>query len=603
MRRRGARGEGARAGAFRRHATSRPLRDAAHEARLGRFLIETLRVRNLVTIESLELELGPGLTVVTGETGAGKSVLLGAIALLSGQRVGAELLRAGAADASVEALLRSPALLARARELGLAGEDDEELLVTRTLAREGRGKVFVNGKLATVALLAELVGEALEITSQGEHQRLLRPEAQAGLLDAYAELGGAAGEVADLYRRWRELAGAIAARRRDREAIARREDQLRYEIDQIDRAAPTAGELEEIGAEHSRLAHVDRLAQASALALECLDGDDGLREKLGTARAVLRGLAELDAELAEPEAALERARLELDEASHSLSRYATRLEADPERLARVEQRIAELRRLLTRYGATLEDVLAHRDRAREELGGLAGGDERTAELERELLAVAEQLDGRSRALSDARRAAARRLERAVASELSELELGRAKLQVAFEPLAAKGADGLDPPSGPSGRERAVFLLAANPGEAPGRLRDAASGGELSRLLLALRNVLRDADSGGLLLFDEIDAGLGGRTAVRVGERLRALAGRNQVICITHLPQLAALGDAHHRVVKSVRAGRTTTRIELLEGESRVDELARMGGGRVTDAARAHARELLSVGGPDCARRV
>jgi len=560
-------------------------------------------VRNLVTIESLELELGPGLTVVTGETGAGKSVLLGAIALLSGQRVGAELLRAGAADASVEALLRSPALLARARELGLAGEDDEELLVTRTLAREGRGKVFVNGKLATVALLAELVGEALEITSQGEHQRLLRPEAQAGLLDAYAELGGAAGEVADLYRRWRELAGAIAARRRDREAIARREDQLRYEIDQIDRAAPTAGELEEIGAEHSRLAHVDRLAQASALALECLDGDDGLREKLGTARAVLRGLAELDAELAEPEAALERARLELDEASHSLSRYATRLEADPERLARVEQRIAELRRLLTRYGATLEDVLAHRDRAREELGGLAGGDERTAELERELLAVAEQLDGRSRALSDARRAAARRLERAVASELSELELGRAKLQVAFEPLAAKGADGLDPPSGPSGRERAVFLLAANPGEAPGRLRDAASGGELSRLLLALRNVLRDADSGGLLLFDEIDAGLGGRTAVRVGERLRALAGRNQVICITHLPQLAALGDAHHRVVKSVRAGRTTTRIELLEGESRVDELARMGGGRVTDAARAHARELLSVGGPDCARRV
>ena len=560
-------------------------------------------MRNLVTIESLELELGPGLTVVTGETGAGKSVLLGAIALLSGQRVGAELLRAGAADASVEALLRSPALLARARALGLAAEDDEELLVTRTIAREGRGKVFVNGKLATVALLAELVGEALEITSQGEHQRLLRPEAQAGLLDAYAELGGAAGEVAELYRRWRELAGAIAARRRDREAIARREDQLRYEIDQIDRAAPTAGELEEIGAEHSRLAHVDRLAQASALALECLDGEAGLREKLGSARAALRGLAELDAELAEPEAALERARLELDEASYSLSRYATRLEADPERLARVEQRIAELHRLLTRYGATLEDVLAHRDRAREELGGLAGGDERTAELERELLAMAEQLDGRSRALSEARRAAARRLERAVASELSELELGRAKLQVAFEPLAAKGADGLEAPSGPSGRERAVFLLAANPGEAPGRLRDAASGGELSRLLLALRNVLRDADSGGLLLFDEIDAGLGGRTAVRVGERLRALAGRNQVICITHLPQLAALGDAHHRVVKSVRAGRTTTRIELLEGESRVDELARMGGGRVTDAARAHARELLSVGGPNCARRV
>ena len=557
-------------------------------------MIETLRVRNLATIEELELELGPGLTIVTGETGAGKSVLLGAIALLSGQRVGSELVRAGAADASVEATLRSPALLARARELGFAGDSDEPLLVSRTVSREGRGKVFVNGKLATVALLAELVGEALEITSQGEHQRLLRPETQAELLDAYAELGDAAREVADLYRRWRELATAIASRRRDREALARREDQLRFEIEQIERVAPRSGELEALAAEHLRLGHVDRLAQASGAALEQLDGDDGLRETLAAARATLRGLSQLDAELAEPEAALERARLELDDASLALSRYATRLEADPERLAQVEHRLGELRRLTTRYGATLEDVLAHCERARAEQSGLAGGEERTAELEGELAGVGERLDARSRGLSEARRTGAKKLEREVALELTALELRRAELHVAFEPLAAKGTDGLDPPAGPSGRERASFWLAANPGEAPGRLRDAASGGELSRLLLALRNVLRDADSGRLLLFDEIDAGLGGRTAVRVGERLRTLASRHQVICITHLPQLAALGDAHHRVVKSLRGGRTITRIERLDGESRVDEVARMGGGRVTDAARAHARELLSV---------
>jgi len=559
-------------------------------------LIETLRVHNLVTIEALELELGPGLTVVTGETGAGKSVLLGAIALLSGQRVGTELVRAGAAGASVEATMRAPALLERARALGLAGDADEELLVSRTLSREGRGKVFVNGKLATVALLAELVGESLEITSQGEHQRLLRPEAQAELLDAYAELAPAAAEVAALHRRWRELAAAIAARQRDREALARREDQLRFEIEQIERVAPRVGELEELGTEHRRLGHVDRLAQASAAALELLDGDEGLREKLAAARAALRGLDQLDPELAEPESAFERASLELDDASLALSRYAARLEADPERLAQVEQRLGELRRLQTRYGATLEDVLAHRDRAAAELGGLAGGEERTAELDRELAAVAEQLDSRSRALSKARREAAKKLERAVAVELAALELARAELHVDFEALTAKGADGLEPPSGPSGRERASFWLAANPGEAPGRLRDAASGGELSRLLLALRNVLRDADAGRLLLFDEIDAGLGGRTAVRVGERLRTLASRHQVICITHLPQLAALGDAHHKVVKSVRGGRTTTRVERLEGESRIDEIARMGGGRVTEAARAHARELVSASG-------
>jgi DNA repair protein RecN (Recombination protein N) len=562
-------------------------------------LIETLRVRNLVTIEELELELGPGLTVVTGETGAGKSVLLGAIALLSGQRVGSEIVRAGASEATVEATLHSAPLLARARTLGLADDGDEPLLVSRTLAREGRGRVFVNGKLATVALLAELVGEELEITSQGEHQRLLRPEAQAELLDAFAELGPATREVAELYREWRELATAIATRRRDREALARREDQLRFEIEQIERAAPRVGELEELGAEHSRLGHVDRLAQATAVALEHLDGDEGLREKLGAARSALRGHSHLDPELAEPEAALERARLELDEASLALSRYAARLEADPERLAHVEQRLGELRRLQTRYGATLEDVLAHRARASEELESLAGGEERTAELERELAGSAERLDARSRALSEARRNAAKSLEREVASELAALELGRAVLHVEFEALLAKGLDGLDPPSGPSGRERASFWLAANPGETPGRLRDAASGGELSRLLLALRNVLREADAGRLLLFDEIDAGLGGRTAVRVGERLRTLASRHQVICITHLPQLAALGDAHHRVVKSVRAGRTLTRVERLEGESRVDEVARMGGGRVTDAARAHARELL--GGSRSAR--
>jgi len=558
-------------------------------------LIATLRVRNLVTIEELELELEPGLTVVTGETGAGKSLLLGAIAMLSGQRVGSELVRAGAKEAQVEAILRSPELLARARSLGVAADDEDELLVARSISREGRGRVFVNGRLATVALLAELMGDALEITSQGEHQRLLRSEAQAELLDAFANLAPAAGEVAALYARWRELALAIQARRRDREALARREDQLRFEIDQIDRAKPRPGELDELGLELRRLGHADRLAQAASRALEALDGDGGARERLGAARATLRGVVELDPALAEPEAALERAKLELDEAALLLERYASAIEADPQRLSRVEERLAELRRLQTRYGNSIEDILAHRARAADELAGLAGGEARTAELEGELAAVAETLDAKSRALSRARASAAAELERSVSEELAELELGRARFAVELEPLEAKSSEGLAPPSGPSGRERASFRLAANPGEAGGRLRDAASGGELARLLLALRNSLRDADSGRLLLFDEIDAGLGGRTARRVGERLRSLAGKNQVICITHLPQIAALGDVHHTVVKDVRKSRTATRISRLSGEERVDEIARMSGGQLTDAARAHARELMSLG--------
>ena len=560
-------------------------------------MIRALRVRNLVTIDALELELGPGLTVVTGETGAGKSLLLGAIALLSGQRVGSELVRAGAREAEVEAIFASPELLGRARGLGLAGDGEEELLVSRSVSREGRGRVSVNGRLATVALLAELMTDALEITSQGEHQRLLRNEAQAELLDAFAGLGPSAQEIAELHRGWRELALAIQARRRDREALAWREDQLRFELAQIDGAKLEPGELDSLGVELRRLGQADRLAQAASRALELLDGEDGARERLAGARATLRGVSELDPALGPPAEALERARLELEEASFQLERYAASIDADPQRLARVEDRLAELRRLQSRYGATVEDILAHRARAAEELAGLEGGEERTAELERELAARADALDAKSRVLSRARAAAALELERAVAEELSGLELGRARFAVELLPVEPKSADGLAPPCGPAGRERAQFTLAANPGEAGGRLRDAASGGELARLLLALRNALREADAGRVLLFDEIDAGLGGRTARRVGERLRALAGRNQVICITHLPQIAALGDSHHTVVKDVRKSRTETRISALGGEARVDEIARMSGGQLTDAARAHARELLSPAVP------
>jgi len=551
-------------------------------------LIRALRVRNLVTIDALELELGPGLTVVTGETGAGKSLLLGAIALLSGQRVGSELVRAGAREAEVEAIFASPELLGRARGLGLAGDGEEELLVSRSVSREGRGRVSVNGRLATVALLAELMTDALEITSQGEHQRLLRNEAQAELLDAFAGLGPSAQEIAELHRGWRELALAIQARR---------EDQLRFELAQIDGAKLEPGELDSLGVELRRLGQADRLAQAASRALELLDGEDGARERLAGARATLRGVSELDPALGPPAEALERARLELEEASFQLERYAASIDADPQRLARVEDRLAELRRLQSRYGATVEDILAHRARAAEELAGLEGGEERTAELERELAARADALDAKSRVLSRARAAAALELERAVAEELSGLELGRARFAVELLPVEPKSADGLAPPCGPAGRERAQFTLAANPGEAGGRLRDAASGGELARLLLALRNALREADAGRVLLFDEIDAGLGGQTARRVGERLRALAGRNQVICITHLPQIAALGDSHHTVVKDVRKSRTETRISALGGEARVDEIARMSGGQLTDAARAHARELLSPAVP------
>ena len=559
-------------------------------------MIRTLRVRNLAVIADLELELGPGLNVLTGETGAGKSVLLSAIALLRGRRVSADAIRSGESEACVEAIFASPALLLRARELGLAADDDGELLVTRTLAAAGRGRVHVNGRLATVGLLAKLLAEEIEVVGQGEHQGLLRSEVQSELLDAFGGLEEPAAALRAAHERWRALAAELEERRAHTEERARREDQLRFEVEQIGKIAPEPGELAELEAEHQRLAHVDRLGQGSDVALEGLDGDGGAREALAAAARELVALRALDPSLAECSESLERATLELSDTVASLEQYRAALEADPERLGRVEQRLDELGRLQRRYGTTIEEILAHSASAQAELERIGGGQARTAEFEHALAVAGGELDALARALQKGRRASGAELANAVQKELAGLELGRASFAVAFEALPAKTPEGWPAPSSARGLERAVFTLAANPGEDPRALREVASGGELARLLLALRNVLRDSAPGGLLLFDEIDAGISGRTGGRVGERLRALARTHQTLCITHLASIAALGETHYRVDKRVRAGHTRTSVARLEGEERVDEIARMsGGGRLTEAARTHARELLATG--------
>jgi DNA repair protein RecN (Recombination protein N) len=557
-------------------------------------VIQTVRVHNLAVIDDVELELGPGLNVLTGETGTGKSVLLAAIALLRGERVGSEVIRTGCDEARVEALMQSSALVARARERGLADESDDELLIVRTISQTGRGRCFVNGSLATQTLLAELLGEEIEVTSQGAHLRLLRPDVQTDVLDRFAGLQDAVSEIAQGVRDWRGLALELQERRAQSEERARREDQLAFELEQIEQAQLSAGEEDELSLRHSRLAHVERLGSATAATAEGLDGEGGVRERLARARAELGEALDLDAALAEPLAGLERAEVELAEAARALEHYASRLEADPEALARVEARLGEIGRLKSRYGSSVDDVLAYRERALAELERIGGGEARTAELEKKLEARAAELDTAAGRLEKARRQAGLDLADAVNKELRGLGFGRSAFRVAFEPLSAKTVEGFEAPCAARGRERAGFELVANPGEAARRLRDAASGGELARLLLALRNVLRDTERGGVLLFDEVDAGIGGRVARRVGERLAALAKSHQILCITHLAPIAALGDVHLRVDKRVRGGRTRTTVRDLRDELRVDEIARMSGtGAITDAARAHARELLS----------
>ena len=557
-------------------------------------MIQTLRVRNLAVIEELDLELGPGLTVLTGETGAGKSVLLWAVALLCGRRVSSEAIRAGCDEARVEAIITSPRALERARERGLLGDGEEELLVVRTLSRNGRGRVLVNGALATAALLAELLGDEIEVTSQGEHQRLLRSELQGQLLDDFGELQPLLSACQTGHERWRALACEIHERRTQAEERARREDRLRFELEQIEAVDPQAGELESLERDHRRLAHLDALTQRTGAALDRFESDGGIREQLAAARRELDSARELDATLDEACQGIARAEVELEEAARALEQYRTALEAEPDALLRVEARLGELGRLQSRYGGTVEEILAHRDAARAQLESLEGGEARLKELETEQAAAAAALETAATALEKARRQTGLELAGAVQKELRGLELGRAEFAVAFDALPRKTPEGFEAPSGPHGRERAAFTLAANPGEPARRLRDAASGGELARLLLALRNVLRETTGGGVLLFDEIDAGISGRTASRVGDRLRALARSHQILCITHLASIAATAEAHYRIAKRVRGGRTRTIATQLDPEARVDEIARMsGGGRLTDAARAHARELLA----------
>jgi DNA repair protein RecN (Recombination protein N) len=311
-------------------------------------------------------------------------------------------------------------------------------------------------------------------------------------------------------------------------------------------------------------------------------------------RTRLAQAAGLDPTLEEVVRTLERAELELAEGARQCQRYAASLEVDPGRLEAVEARLTELRRLQDRYGSTVQEILAHLEIADAELDRIAADPERLEALEREQQEVGAELARLAQQLTQARRKAADELAGAVEAELAGLNLRGARFEVRFEAARPRTPEGFEAPAGPRGCERAEFWLSPNPGEEPHRLRDAASGGELARVMLALRTALREADRGRILLFDEVDAGIGGRTARRVGERLRGMGRRHQVVCVTHLAQIAALGETHHRISKRVRGGRTTTRADRLTGEARVEEIARVaGGGRLTEAARAHARELLT----------
>jgi DNA repair protein RecN (Recombination protein N) len=551
-------------------------------------VLEELRVENLLLIERAELRLGPGLNVLTGETGAGKTVLAHALDLLLGGKPRPGIVRPGASEAYVEGVFALPDGLREVLGDRLA-PDAEELVLARRVSAEGRTRAYVGGRAGTAAELRDAGGALLSFYGQHEHRRLTLASSQLEILDGFCGPGQAARRAAcaAAHARERALEAKLAELRERAGARERELDLLDWELQEIDGAAPSEAEEAALSGERERLRHLEGLRLACAGGLAALAPDDGCGAAAAAAAAgrALEAMGGIDPALDALAERLGVLALEADDVAGELRRYAEGIEAPAGRLDEVEERLAVLDRLKRKHGGTIAAVLAHASACRERRNELAGAEEALAAAQEAQAAARAELAERAQALRAARAGAAPALEEAVAGVLAELAMAGASFTVRLAPRA-------DP--GPAGADDVEFLIAPNRGVPPGPLRDTASGGELSRVMLALMSVAAEAGPG-TLVFDEVDAGIGGQTARAVGEQLRALAAGRQVICITHLPQIASLADGHFSVVKDPAADPARATVTRLERRAVVGELARMLGADDGDAAaRRHARELLKA---------
>lgn len=561
-------------------------------------MLSLLRVKNFILMDSLELELGPGFNVLTGETGAGKSIVVGALNLVLGGRASSEQVRPGAEEAEIEALfdVRAERLKARLEAAGVGS--DGELVVRRVVSASGRSRAYLNGRLCTAGELAELAPDLADVASQHESVALTDPATHIGYLDRFARLTSERAELSEQVAQLAELGKELAELRSAERGRAEREAFLRFQRDSIDALEPRADEMDELRAERGRLRHAGKLLEITHRAAGRLDeGDDALCDAIARLAADLTQAAELDRTLAEPARALEDTWPVLREVARDLERYAGRTRSDPSRLAEIEERLYRLEGLLRQHGPTLQDVLAARARLDAELTALATTEDRIAEKAREheaLLAVAAE---RARKLSARRKKAAEKLGSAIGGELAELGMGGARVLVDVAPLPEGGAELVVDGArlGKDGIDRVEFMISPNKGIDPRPLRKIASGGELSRALLALKRVLAEGGPSGLYVFDEVDAGVGGAVAERIGKAIADVARHHQVLCITHLAPIAAFADQHYVVAKDAAASMTTSSVRPVKGKDRVAEVARMlSGAKVTGSAEAAAKEMIDA---------
>lgn len=553
-------------------------------------MIRELRIRNLAIIEDLRLEFDPALNVMTGETGAGKSIILDALRLILGERSSAEDVRTGEDAAEAEALIDGPfsrQMLALLEESG-APADDDGMVLRREISSSGKSKAVLNGRLAPASQLKQLGDLLVDVHGQHQHQSLLNSSNHLPALDAYANVQCEIKRVGELYAAWTTVKTSLQKLQGDERALAREKDTLEFQLREIDQAELRCNEEQELGVERNRLRNAEKLRECAARAYLILrDGEEDVPAALdliGTAEASVADLVKLDDAQIELNEILVESRFRLQEVAERLRVYADALESDPHRLQQVDDRLDLIHNLKRKYGNSIEEILKVAESNRARLNSLTNRNDEIAKLEQELAARESELMQEATVLSAKRKRSAAIFEKLVEKELSQLQMPRTKFLVEFQPS----------PIGPNGIDRVEFLLAANPGEAPKVLRKVASGGELSRVMLALKSILAERDAIPTLVFDEIDTGISGATAQVVGDKLRALARTHQVICITHLPQIAVRATRHFAVEKVQVGQRMKTHVRALAPDERIDETARLlGGDASSKTARQHAQELLS----------
>ncbi|SLM48821.1 DNA repair protein RecN [Nitrospira japonica] len=558
-------------------------------------MLAELRIKNFALIDELHLSFQPGFTVLTGETGAGKSLLIDAISLLVGGRGSSEQIRSGAEEAQLEAsfhLLHEHPVLRRLRTSGVIADGDSDLVLKRVLSRTGRHRIYLNGSLCPLRTLEDLGGTLVDIHGQHEQQSLLSPASQIEAVDAFGSLERLRDEYESAYRQWKSRLAELESITRAAADRGQREDFLRFQLQEIEQAGLNPDEDAGLHAERQRLLHAHRLRELAEEAHGELQGDEqGVLSRLGRLGRLLADLTKTDPSMADSVDPVTGAAIQLKELAGRLRLYADRMDADPARQNEVEGRLDLIQRLKKKYGGTIEAILAAGDRAKTEVRAIEESDSRSAEGAAAVREAFQRVQEFAQRLSKKRKDAAKRLSESVGAELAALKME----QALFEVLVSK--EGEPEEFGPTGADRVEFMLAGNAGEPPKPLARVASGGELSRIMLALKTVLAERDQVPVLVFDEIDTGVGGAAAATMGMRLRKLGSYHQVFCITHLAQVASQAEHHFLVSKGTDNRRTSTWAAPLDGKGREDEIARMlGGTTLTKKIRETAAELLAGAG-------